>query len=817
MTYTVPFEGPLDAQIAFIGEAPGRNEIIPRSGYPNGRPFVGAAGTLLDTCMARAALIRPDCFMANVMQDRPPQDKFLHFWVEKRIDGISPTPELAAGIAHLKNEITRLHDLRVIVTLGRQPTYIMTGKDGITKWRGSVIPHMLDDGRIVKVIPTYHPSFLLHGAYNAWPWVVHDLQRAKIEAESTEIPQRISAYSIYPSDNEIREYIDYYWKRYKTEGPIPLACDIETYGGIIARISLSYLSGVAISIPFYDLDRDCRLPGRDWIWQLLKPLLETAPIIGQNFMYDSFWLWFKHGIDVAKNIWHDTKLAQHTLLPGTWKKMKPLSLQAICSMWTDPVVPYYKDEGAFTKTTRPTDKDYGTYSCKDADITRECALNQRKDPLFTKRIDTFNLEMDMIRGPIPDVMRRGVRFNAELQRELFERGSKECELLELLIAKEVGYHVNPRSPKQVAEMLYDDLKLPAPKSRTTNKDQLLILAAKYPNNDVVVMTANHRKTSKLCDNMLSPTRKVKSAYGQKEVNVIDEDGRVRCQYCPTGTKTGRCNSTTTPFNTGWNLHTVPRKDKHPRIRHMFEADPGHYFIHADLAQAELRVVAYMANALELIAKLEDPKTDIHTWMAQLILSTMRWCEVTEISYEERQLGKRNVHADNYLMGPDEKVRTCRVELGIDITRSQAKAIKKAYFNAFPEIPIWHQYVEFLLKSQKMTLKTPLGRERVFFDNWKDVLKTAVAFLPQSTIGDLLDIIWTKWWKEHTYGDALLQNHDALALQCREKDIKPCIEEIKRIFNYPFMIGKHEVVIPVDIEVSRVWEGEDITEEVLRCN
>jgi DNA polymerase I-like protein with 3'-5' exonuclease and polymerase domains len=347
-----------------------------------------------------------------------------------------------------------------------------------------------------------------------------------------------------------------------------------------------------------------------------------------------------------------------------------------------------------------------------------------------------------------------------------------------------------------------------------DKDQLIILSTQHPDKAVIQYTAKHRKVSKLVDTIFSPTRKIKTGSGSKIVNTISSDGRVRCQYDPCGTKTGRLNSTTNPFGGGYNMHTVPRKDKHPQARQLIMPDPGMYFVNADLEQAELRVVAYLAKAMELIDLLEKDTIDIHTYMAKEVLKLVRGHDIDTITYEERQLGKKNVHGSNYLMGADTFVKTCRTELEINITRTQAQQIRKGYYTAYPEIPNWHKYVEYTLKTKNITLTTPLGRTRVFYDAWKDVLKAAVAFLPQSTVGDLLSLIWLKWERNHKYGQMLLTNHDALAFQIRKENIKPGVEEIRRAFHYPVMINRMEMLIPVDVKVYDVWEGQDVTKEVL---
>ena len=99
-TRGVPGEGPADAKIMFIGEAPGFNEDR------QGRPFVGAAGQFLEELLALAGLRRQDVFIANVVKHRPPNNR-------------DPEPdEIGACAGYMDRQIAAI-DPRVIVTLGR--------------------------------------------------------------------------------------------------------------------------------------------------------------------------------------------------------------------------------------------------------------------------------------------------------------------------------------------------------------------------------------------------------------------------------------------------------------------------------------------------------------------------------------------------------------------------------------------------------------------------------------------------------------------------------------------------------------------------
>ena len=132
-------EGDPEARVLIVGEAPGKNEDL------QGRPFVGAAGKLLDDLLAVAGLTREDVFIANVLKCRPPGNR-------------DPRPEEIELCTPYLREQTRTIDPEVIVTLGNFSTkFILKTEVGITRLHG----HVQQAGRF-KVFPIYHPAAALY-------------------------------------------------------------------------------------------------------------------------------------------------------------------------------------------------------------------------------------------------------------------------------------------------------------------------------------------------------------------------------------------------------------------------------------------------------------------------------------------------------------------------------------------------------------------------------------------------------------------------------------------------------------------------------
>jgi DNA polymerase len=154
-TKSVPGEGPADARVMLIGEAPGWNED------QQGRPFVGAAGKFLEELLAKAGMTRGEVFITNVVKSRPPGNR-------------DPLPdEIAACAPYLERQIDVI-DPDVIVTLGRFSMARWFPGERISRIHGQ--PKRA--GRRV-IVPMYHPAAALH----------QQSLRATIEEDFSKLPK----------------------------------------------------------------------------------------------------------------------------------------------------------------------------------------------------------------------------------------------------------------------------------------------------------------------------------------------------------------------------------------------------------------------------------------------------------------------------------------------------------------------------------------------------------------------------------------------------------------------------------------------------
>jgi DNA polymerase len=135
--------GSPDANVMFVGEAPGRDEDL------QGEPFVGAAGQLLNKILAAIGLEREEVYIANILKCRPPGNR-------------DPRPEEIASCEPILRRQIELVSPVILCTLGAFAARTMLGvTTGISRLRGR-----LHDYRGIPLVPTYHPAALLRNP--AW-------------------------------------------------------------------------------------------------------------------------------------------------------------------------------------------------------------------------------------------------------------------------------------------------------------------------------------------------------------------------------------------------------------------------------------------------------------------------------------------------------------------------------------------------------------------------------------------------------------------------------------------------------------------------
>ena len=812
-------DGPLSAKLCFIGQAPGEREDEKGIPFYPGAP----AGGLLMRCFKEVGLLRSEVLLYNVFVQRPPKNDVGYFFQDK--SNTKLTWEGEEHVASLKRWLENLLEVRnnggggpnILVALGREAMMILTGKKRIWKWRGSLLPCTLVPG--FKVYPTLHPSGVMRimnekeealfgerkaQQQNALPLLINDLKRAIIQSEDPNLvlPQR--EFYVPKTASEAVELI----MNLKSQRLI--AWDIETLGGgvhpVVWCIGFSASPETAVTIPIIRGGKlHWTVREEALIWRAISEVFldEKSKKIFQNGSYDLSILGRYYGLRLADGTYGDTMLLHHASYPYLRK-----GLDVLASIYT--WEPYYKDDGKVWSGRRISDEAEYTYNSRDCAVTREIYPVVERD---AKELGTYS-GYERTTSVFPSILHmqiRGVKIDLEKKEQLNEDFTNRAKLAQLQLNALAEGTYNIGSSSQMAMLLYHQLDLPVQynyktKKPTTDKDAVNRLLKKFPRagerrHDILTALSDFRKFDKL-----------KSTYAQMEV---DPDGRIHTSYG--WISTYRLSSSESHFGGGGNLQNIPvRSDEGRAIRSLFVADDGLILLASDLAQAEAREVAWLAGDLRLIELFQTPGYDVHWLRAKdtfLIpkevpynpkaLFRSRFLEEEFPLSFYRRIGKTIVHAFNYKMGP-RMLQNILIREGVYIPELTCKFLIEQTKRNNPLTVRWQNKITEEIRATR-TLTTPLGRKRNFRGRLNDNLfRSAVAFIPQSTVGELLQLAIQDIYDNCPIFEPLLNVHDEVVGQCRPEDVERSKIFIRSAMEIPHEVGGRELIIPCEFKIGSSW-------------
>jgi len=725
--------GPKDADIMIIGEAPGEQEVRYK------KPFCGPSGQLLDDLLRRQGILRGMCYITNVVKERPRSNNIKLFidLSRKGLPGISPDYQKYED--SLIEEINLVNP-NIIVAVGGVALWALCRQKGITKWRGSILESTLVPGK--KVIPLIHPAAALRN----YPWrhfISFDLKRIKKESVHPNLPKDNTEYYLRPTFNFAIEYL----KSCAQQSIIGF--DIETSRRSVSCISFARTGSDVISIPFYKGGNEYfTITQEAVIWREIAKLLANPKVekIGQNVMFDTSFLSREYHI-TSYNL-QDTMVAMGILYPDF-----PKNLGFITSIFTD--MPYYKDEGKSvirdqlklfrSQVGSNWEERFWLYNARDS-IVLTIAFPKMVDELIKTGNWVTYLEQVKLVQPLLYMTERGTRMDADGLKAQSDIATTTLEELEESLTALVGYELNPRSPKQLIDYFYGVKKIkPYLKAGRPTVDEKALKRMASKGVTEASLLLEHRRLTKL--------------NGTYFKIVFDEDNRLRSSMNPVGTKTGRLSSSKTIYGTGANLQNQP-----PIMKRFMLPDEGFVAYNIDLSQAENRIVAYLGPDRNMMQAFASGK-DIHSSTASLIFGIPyedirrmdkddEKCPLGGGHFTHRFWGKKSNHALDYDLGYKSYA------LQLEILEKESKWIWEQYHKAYPGVRKYHKIVQAQLMKDR-TLTNLFGRKYRFTDRWGDSLfKDAYAFIPQSTVADIINRRGINFIYYHT--DLLLEPVEILA-------------------------------------------------------
>jgi uracil-DNA glycosylase len=587
--------GPTRADIMIVGEAPGFEEEMAD------KPFVGASGYELKKMLKEAGIDMEACYLTNVCKYRPPGNDMSEWLTTKKTSVKSKGfkdffdryahPLVVEGYDELVQEVQAVRP-KVIIGFGNTALLALTGKYGVTNWRGSEMLSLIEG---IPFVPTIHPAAVLRN-YSLRPIVVQDLRyRVKRRLDTGFVRPRYE-FNVAPTFLQVGEFLE------SIEDCA--AADIETADGHIVCVGIAKSEREAICIPMYN-EHGVYWPQDDLkdILLQLRKLAEKKSVIwtGQNWNYDA--QYFEADFGWTKMADFDTYIGQSVLWPGSERGLGYMS-SVYCDHHS-----YWKEDGKdWSKGIKDFTKEFN-YNCRDAIATWEVAQKQRK-ALAQHGLQAQFEERMRYSHYVYRMMMRGVNRCPVRTGKMINEVNEEMQAKELAVAAIAGKPVNIRSPKQVGELLYKQMGLKAVGKRTmagaasTNDEALMKLIEKNPNAAEVCMPILEARS----------LGTIKSNFLEAE---CDPDGKFRSSWMATGTETFRLTSGGNAFHRGGPLQNVT-DGKHtgsgrplPNLRSTIVPDTGYTMFNCDLERADLQVVAWGSRRRRAEADVEGARGHSH--------------------------------------------------------------------------------------------------------------------------------------------------------------------------------------------------------------
>ncbi len=551
---------------------------------------------------------------------------------------------------------------------------------------------------------------------------------------------------------------------------------LSTVDAELVGISFSYKKGEAYYIPFGENFEETK-----GIIQEFKTILENEGIlkIGQNLKYDIQVL-RNYGIEVKGQIF-DTMLAHYLIDPETAHSMD-LMAQNYLSYTPIAIESLIGPKGKKQKTLRDIEVEKVVeYAGEDADITFQLKEKLEKD-LKENHLEKLLVEVEQpLSFVLADMEYEGVNVDvdalAEMSKELEQESLKaQTEIFEI-----AGVEFNIASPKQLGEVLFDQLKL-VDKPKKTKSGQYAT------GEDILVKLASeHAIVQRILD--FREYQKLKSTYVDALPKLISQkDHRIHTDYRQTVAATGRLSSNNP------NLQNIPiRTPKGREIRKAFvPRSEAYQIMSADYSQIELRIMASFAKDESMIEAFREGK-DIHANTAAKVFGV----DLDNVEPNMRRKAKEVNFGIIYGISP------FGLSQNLNISRSEATEIIDSYFKQFPAVK---QYMDDCVTKarEKGYVETILGRRR-YLRNINSRNFTMRSFDERNSVnapiqGSAADMIKVaminihQWMKaEKLQSKMIMQVHDELVFDVHVDEI-----DIMKSKTDEFMKNAIPLEVPMEI-------------------
>ena len=643
----------------------------------------------------------------------------------------------------------------------------------------------IDKDKLYKFLREMEFNRLLSSVISAYgePELGEITRETKPEKKQQNINKK--NYHLITNEKEIDEWIN------EAEEAGELAIDTETssldaHQADLVGISLSTKIGKACYIPIGHKFKGCLK--KEAVIKKLKPLLEDKSVkkIGQNIKFD-FIVLFKQGINM--NSMEDTMLMSYVLDAGknrhNMDTLSEIHLQHKTISFKE-IVGTGKKEINFSDVELDKAMEY---AAEDADIT------YRLYKIFSKNLKLEKLTniYEIFEKPLIKILAfmeiEGIKVDNKFLMVLSEKFEKKINKLEKEVFKLSKKEFNIASPKQLGEIIYNDLKIAVLKktrkgSFATNASVLEDLA--FKGHEFPKLILDWRQVSKL-----------KNTYSDALPEHINPNTkRVHTSFLLAATTTGRLASSDP------NLQNIPIKSEDGKdIRKAFIAEKGFTLISADYNQIEMRILADLAEVKEL-KKAFSNNEDIHSLTASQVFNV----DIKKVDQDMRRKAK----AINF--GIIYGISQYGLAKQINVSNHEADEFLNAYFLKFPEIKIYmDNTIKFCRKSGYVT--NIFGRRSHFNGindknfNVRNFQERAAINAPiQGSASEIMRLAMIRLNKKfesikNNKSKILLQIHDELIFEVPVKEVKNITEIIKDEMTSVTESDLHTFSTPLTVDVN----------------
>lgn len=519
-----------------------------------------------------------------------------------------------------------------------------------------------------------------------------------------------------------------------------------------------------------------------------KPLFENDKIfkIGQNLKFDVLML-KQYGVEVKGEMF-DTMIAHYLIQPELRHGMDALAEQYL-KYKTVTYEELTTENGKKNLPLRSVDKNrLADYAAEDADITFQL-YEIFKDELVKNNLDKLFKTIEMpLMHVLCEMENAGVTIDEKSLKESSIKMTAEMENIAKEIYTLAGHSFNISSPKQVGEVIYNELNLVDKVKKTkggqmsTSEDVLISLKSKHP---IIEKILDYRGVKKLLSTYIDALPEIVNSH----------TGKIHTSFNQTVTATGRLSSSNP------NLQNIPVRDSMGReIRRCFVASDDCVFLSADYSQIELRVMAHVSEDEGLISSFLSG-FDFHQDTASKIFKV----PTEEVTKEMRSKAKTANFGILY------GISAYGLADRLSISKDEAKQMIESYFNAFPKV---YDYLEKIkaFAHEHEYVETLFGRRRFIQDInsrngslRQNAERNAINAPIQGTAADIIKLAMINIQREidnrNLKSRMIIQVHDELNFNVVKSE-----EEIMReiVKNEMENVFKMKVPLKVELSVATNW-------------